>query len=310
MIILFISIKNNLLNNDTSTLIINNNLKANKYNQRIKLFQTKDDINNKINNNINNKIKLIESKALLNKTQNKKNNTLDNVKIKLFYNVSCPHSQTFLPTWKLIKDSIQSNVKTEEYECTVNKDVCVREKITVVPSLIIYTQSGKHKIEGVRSYDDIKNELSTHNIILKEYFQNYISALQVEGDERKTDDPDCPFISFYEADKNYYCADSRSIKGCINATPGSGIHPYDAAYGLVGGYLLGLPKKDQKTISKCAKKHKDIIRGLNLCNTQQLSEKAKYHSRVKDYRAKSRFNEVDYEDNIKISNGISSACLG
>lgn len=202
-----------------------------------------------------------------------------------------------------------------------------------------YNKINNYKIEGARDYTNIKEELKHYGIKFKadgqeienfcgcggssnsEYaiadnyevkgidgFQNYITASQVEGDERKSDDPDCPFISFHEADKGLYCVDSRTMKGCVDATKGSGLNPDDATYGLVGGYLIGLPNPTQTNMYKCAKKHKNAIKSFGLCNAKNLSNKSNYNSDVASNKSKSRFLKVDYDDNKKITNAISFAC--
>ncbi len=154
------------------------------------------------------------------------------------------------------------------------------------------------------STDDSADEPSSE----PEPFMDYVSAHTIEADPRKTTDPDCPFISFYQTDKDYFCASSDTFYGCANATSGSGVSPYDAAYGVVGGYLGSLPETSPAKMRKCAMGHRNVIRNWNLCEGNRLAEKKQYSTDIKNRKAVDRFLKVDYSDNVKIVDALNYAC--
>ena len=141
-----------------------------------------------------------------------------------------------------------------------------------------------------------------------EPFTDYISAHLIEKDPRKTTDKYCPFISFYQSDKDFYCASSDTLYGCTNATPGSGIEPYDAKFSVIGGYLGSLPDTSPAKMHRCALKHRDVIRNWNLCEGNRLAEKNNYAKYIDQKKAKDRFLKVNYKDNKKIVDAINYAC--
>lgn len=342
-ITIIIASRNNLLTSTQDEIILSNNKKNNEYDASINYLMKQDESLENVKNDTLNKIKLIEERAEFDKLgvletdkakedgftyegfENLNESSNKRITLKLFYSSKCSYSHAFMPIWFQLKDSISDKtINFEEYECSTNASLCSKENIKSVPTVIINIESSEnenHKIEGARSLKNIKDELKHYGVLFNntndtndddnktiEGYQNYITASQIEADERKTDDPDCPFISFYEAEKNYYCADSRTMRGCINATKGSGIAPFDAAYGLVGGYLNSLPNPTQSNMNKCSKKHKEMIRRMGLCNIKNLIEKSNYGSDVSSNKAKDRFLKVDYDDNKKITNALSIAC--
>lgn len=164
------------------------------------------------------------------------------------------------------------------------------------------------QIENIekQAIKDAEDEDTTQ--VETEGFTNYVSAHLIEKDPRKTTDPDCPFISFYQSDKDYYCASSDTFYNCVNATPGSYISPYDAAFSVVGGYLGSLPDTSPNKMRKCASQHRDVIRNWNLCDGKQLQDKQNYNSLIQNKEAKDRFLKVNYADNKSIVDAINYAC--
>jgi thiol-disulfide isomerase/thioredoxin len=80
--------------------------------------------------------------------QNKKENIL-----ALYYADWCGYSKIFLPEWEKIKNSANSgelgNIKCVQFECTEQKDECMKNSIKGFPSMIL------HKIDGANiNYPD------------------------------------------------------------------------------------------------------------------------------------------------------------
>lgn len=232
--------------------------------------------------------------------------------VTLFYSSSCPHSQAFFPTWQLIKENLPADTEYVEVECHTEKNECKRNHVESIPSILLEVDEDRRMLEGNRDYQNIVEECKLMGINLHqqevENFVDYISAHVVEGDTRKTTDPDCPYISFYKSGRTHYCADSNEIYGCTDAGPGSGVHPFDAAYSVVGGYLNSLPDNSPKNMNKCAATHKNMIRTFGLCDAGLLATKSKYATNVAEKTAKDRFLKVNYQDNKNITNAINHAC--
>lgn len=265
--------------------------------------ETKNIIKN-INENFNNIINIGETTR-----DNSINNNSNKKTITLLYKLACPHSQLFMTTWQLLKDSITSDIEMIEIDCDKNSDICSRFNIKGVPALII-TNGDKFKtLTGNLSFVDIVSELKLIGISIAsiEGYINYISGHTVEGDERKTDDPDCPFVSFRKADRNTYCINSKSIYGCSTADEGSVVNEFDTAFSMIGGYLNGLP--DKSNINKCALKHKNSIKTFELCDSNLLKNKKNYKNLIEDKKAINRFLKVDYNDNVPIVDAIMNACV-
>ncbi|ATZ80549.1 putative protein disulfide isomerase PDIa [Bodo saltans virus] len=73
--------------------------------------------------------------------------------LALYYADWCGYSKIFLPEWEKIKNKVNSgdfgNVKCIQFECTEQKDECMKNKIKGFPSMIL------HKIDGANiNYPD------------------------------------------------------------------------------------------------------------------------------------------------------------
>jgi hypothetical protein len=291
-------------NTDIEQSLVNNDIKRTKNMYNIEHFQSNlTNVGIDTRNN-NEPIKNIDSS------------------ITLFYNLSCPRSQSFLTTWQLLKDNINNNVEMIEVECNKQPELCSRFHIKSVPSLFISTKftdsngnitNNEELIEGDVPFNDLIYKLKMIGIYVSnlegyiENFADFISAHLIEGDPRKTDDPDCPYISFYKSGKDHYCADSDDLYGCTKGD-GDSISPFDAAFSVVGGYLLALPDNSPQKMQKCARKHSNMIRTFGLCNGKQLSEKGNYARDVLEETAVDRVLNVDYNDNTNIISSINNAC--
>lgn len=271
-----------------------------------------------------------------------------NATLTLYYSSGCPYSQTFMPTWFLIKDAFEKNNKLQsshghyqvkEYECTRDSDICKKEGIVSVPSMIlnyvdVNGMKRKRLISGSRTYSNIVDELyhlgvnlsiehhpeetndNTNDNVsdtnyISEGFSNrtyYISPTE-EDIMKDNEDPDCPYISFYEGNKNYFCASGRNISGCVNGSRGSNLSPFDAAYTVVGTYLSSLPDSSQAKMNKCAMLKKDNIKSLRLCDGTRLNKKSNFQKLIDSGKSKPLFDNVDYSENNKIVNAINRACI-
>ena len=174
----------------------------------------------------------------------------------------------------------------------------------------------KKLISGSRTYKNIIDELHHHGINLNTlrttegFMGNRYYISPTEDDIIKSnEDKDCPYISFYEGNKDYFCANGRNISGCINGSRGSGISPFDAAYNVVGTYLTSLPNPTQDNMNKCATLKKENIKEMKLCDSVRLGKKTNFQNLINEGKAKPLFNDIDYTENNKIVNAINKACV-
>lgn len=271
--------------------------------------------------------------ARLHKTQLlETDNIAKNATLTLYYSSGCPYSQTFMPTWFLIKDAFEKNNKLQsshgnyqikEYECTKDMNKCKEDQIVSVPSMKlnyvdINGMNRERLISGSRTFNNIIDELHHHgiNLPIEHHPQDegfignryYISPTE-EDIMKENEDPDCPYISFYEGNKDYYCANGRNISGCVNGSRGSNMSPFDAAYNVVGTYLSSLPNPTQENMNKCAILKKDNIKEIKLCDSVRLGKKANFQKLIDDGNAKPLFKNIDYSENKKIVNAINRACI-
>ena len=236
------------------------------------------------------------------------------ISIMLFFNQSCPQCQKFYPIWKQITSLLAASVHVTEIECNKEKALCRQYKIEVVPTIVISINGKETRFIGKMTEEDLKAKLENLKIPMKahstEAFVDYISAAQVEaeGDSRKSKDPDCPYMSFYEGDKGYYCADSNYLYGCINASQGSDIPAFDGAFGVITSYINSIPSSKLDVKKKCLSKYSHIIKSWNLCDPAQLSAKRNYSEDIASQISKPRFLKVNYDDNIKAVDAINYAC--
>jgi len=258
-----------------------------------------------------------------NETKNNKTQKQHTLTIILFYSLTCPQCHRFLPTWNLVKESIpKGGANLTEIESSSNPEMAARYGISSVPTILIMRESKViDTLLGEKTFEDIAKVLKMYGIQIEkpdvkrtsslEGFVDYISAAQIESEsssDRKTIDPDCPFISFYQSDKDYYCADSNYLYGCMNATSGSGIAPFDAAFGVIESYLLSLPDNNLDKMKKCASNHSTEVKQWGLCNAIQLNNKSQYSNDIESGIATKPFLNVNYDDNKDVVNAINYAC--
>jgi len=235
--------------------------------------------------------------------------------IKLFYKLNCPHCHNFYPVWKRVIEMLPDSSIASEYECSKDSGSCRKYKIESVPAIIITANGVDTVINGELSVEALTKKMSALGMSLNkpnfEGFVNYITAAQVEaeGSSMKSDDPDCPYMSFFTGDNKYhYCASSNYLNGCLNASPGSGINAFDGAFGVITSYLNSLPVANIEKKKKCLSKHVDVVKSWNLCNSLQLAAKRGYSNDVEMKRATPTFLNVNYNDNKDAVDAINYAC--
>jgi hypothetical protein len=236
------------------------------------------------------------------------------ISVMMFFNQSCPHCQKFYPIWKHVTALINSDIHVTENECQKEKTLCSKYKINTVPTVIISMNGEETRYIGQMTVDEftekIKNLKIPMHTIQTEPFVDYISAAQVEaeGDTRKSKDPDCPYMSFYEAEPNNYCADSNYLYGCINASPGGDITAFDGAFGVITSYVNSIPSSNINTKKKCLANYAHTIKAWNLCDPLQLSAKRNYSQDIDMNLSKPRFLHVNYNDNKDSVDAINYVC--
>lgn len=256
--------------------------------------------------------------------QQQQQNKNQNISIILFYSLTCPHCHAFMPTWNLVKESVPKggNTSLTEIECSSNREVAKSYGISSVPTILIIKNSKTvETLHGEKSFDDIMKifklygiEIEKPNVKRKdalEGFVDYISAAEIESEhssDRKSSDPDCPYINFYQSDKDYYCANSDYLYGCTNATPGSGIAPFDGAFSVIQSYLLSLPDNSLDKMKKCLSNHSTDVKQWGLCNGIQLNNKTQYSNEIASGISKKPFLNVNYDDNKNVVNAINYTC--
>lgn len=239
-----------------------------------------------------------------------------NISVMLFFSQSCTHCHKFYPIWKHVTGSmLESHIHNTEIECEKDKSMCKQYNIETVPTVIVFVNGKETRLKDKMDETSFASKLAECGVPMKklnvaEGFVDYISAAQVEaeGDSRKTTDPDCPYMSFYEGDPNNYCADSNYLFGCINASPGSGIDAFDGAFGVVTSYINSLPVTGIDKKKKCMAKYGHIVKAWNLCNPLRLMEKRNYSQDIDMNLSKPRFLHVNYNDNKDAVDAINYAC--
>lgn len=237
------------------------------------------------------------------------------ISVMLFFSQSCVHCQKFYPTWKQVIGNLESGVHNSEIECQKEKTVCKQYNIKMVPTVIVSVNGNETRFNGGNlDSSALADKLASLGVPMKarstEAFVDYISAAQVEaeGDTRKSKDPDCPYMSFYEGDPNNYCADSNYLYGCINASPGSGIDAFDGAFGVIASYVNSIPASAIEKKKKCMSQYSHIVKSWNLCNPLRLMEKRNYSQDIDMNLSKPRFLHVNYNDNKAAVDAINYAC--
>ena len=267
-------------------------------------------------------IEKFQNETQKHKTQNETQKQ-QKLTILFFYSLTCPHCHRFLPTWNLVKESIpKGGASLTEIESSSNPEMAKRYGISSVPTILIIREAKViDTLRGEKTFEDIAKLLKMYGIQIEkpnvkttsalEGFVDYISAAQIESEnssDRKTTDPDCPFISFYQSDKDYYCADSNYLYGCMNATPGNRIAPFDAAFSVIESYLLSLPDNSLDKMKKCVSNHSTEVKQWGLCNPIQLNNKSQYSNDIASGIAAKPFLNVNYDDNKNVVNAVNYAC--
>jgi hypothetical protein len=241
-------------------------------------------------------------------------NTSSDVSVMLFFSQSCVHCQKFYPTWKQVSGNLESSVHNTEIECQKEKTICKQYNVSIVPTVIVSVNGNETRFNGDMDAVGLADKLASLGVPMKpqttEGFVDYISAAQVEaeGDSRKSKDPDCPYMSFYEGDPNNYCADSNYLYGCINASPGSGIDAFDGAFGIIASYVNSIPSSELDKKKKCMSQYSHIVKAWNLCNPLKLMKKRNYSQDIDMNLSKPRFLNVNYNDNKEAVDAINYAC--
>ena len=265
------------------------------------------------------KIKAILEKAKSDYIEEKfinSNSTSPDISVMLFFSQSCTHCHKFYPIWKHVTGSmLEPGIHNTEIECEKDKAMCRQYSIETVPTVLVFVNGKETRLNGKMDETSFASKLAECGVPMKktscvEGFVDYISAAQVEaeGDSRKTTDPDCPYMSFYEGDPYNYCADSNYLFGCINASPGSGIDAFDGAFGVVTSYINSLPVTEIDKKKKCMAKYGHIVKSWNLCNPLRLMEKRNYSQDIDMRLSKPRFVNVNYNDNKDAVDAINYAC--
>ncbi len=209
-------------------------------------------------------------------------------KLLLFYKLTCPESQSFLSTWTLLTTSVSADITVISYNCDMDGEQCAAFEVARYPTLIAIDGDGrKHKYEGNYKYEDIMYELRKIGM-----------SLAVEGFESQEGD-ESQEVSFYKDGDNKYCIYSKNMNGCIN-TKKDKIDGYDAAYAIVGGYILNNSNLNRENIAQ--------INKLGLCNAEKIEEKISYAEDIKNNKAVPRFADNTYEDNAKIGAKLKLLC--
>ena len=77
-------------------------------------------------------------------------------KVTLYYSVKCPHCVTFYPTWKKLKEALQTGgVKVEEWEATKHPQKLQEKGILGVPTIMVRRKGKEEEYEGPMSSADI-----------------------------------------------------------------------------------------------------------------------------------------------------------
>lgn len=237
------------------------------------------------------------------------------IKVYLFYSSACPHCQNFYPIWKQTKELLDARlIECKEFESYKDKTVFREYGISGVPTIVVINANGERNIiQGELSSEDLISKLRAAGVPVNnrsEDFTDYITAaqLEAEGSDMKSDDPDCPYMSFYEGEKNYYCASSNYLTGCVNASPGSGTNSFDGAYSIVSAYLTSLPDSTIDKKKKCMAKHSEILRPWGLCDPARLAQKAAYSDDVNMGAAKERVLRTNYGENKEVVEAVLYGC--
>lgn len=254
------------------------------------------------------------AKILFSKNKNSVEPFISRIKIYLFYSGSCTHCHKFYPIWKQTKELFNKHlIECAEYESVRDAPVFKQYKIQGVPTIVVIKlDNTETQIQGEIGNNEFITQLRNLGVpvSIREPFADYITAAQIESENSgmRTDDPDCPYISFYEGDKNYYCASSNYLNGCVNASHGSNTTPFDGAYAVVSAYLTSLPDSSLDKKKKCMAKHTEILQPWGLCDPARLAQKKSYSNDIAIGLSKERVHNTKYADNKDVVDAVLYGC--
>tara|TARA_B100001057_G_C22855617_1_gene952564 strand:- start:65 stop:1141 length:1077 start_codon:yes stop_codon:yes gene_type:complete len=247
------------------------------------------------------------------------------IKIILFYTLTCPHSQSLMPIWYKIKEDLNDYNKNrssidelfiEEINCSTfdNKEKCRKYRINTVPTIIL--ESDKVYIyRGNNTYDDIKNFLKSHGISISNISTDNFAPVTDLEHSLNISDPDyvCPEITFdskYNFNNKTYSYQIFNSQGQYGYSEGGDnqvLTPFQAAYNTVDTYLSSLP--NDNTINMCASKNSKGIRGFGLCNKEKLDKINDYQNNINNGKSKKRLDsDIDYTSNDRTISAIKKSC--
>lgn len=248
-------------------------------------------------------------------------NTNSNKKLILFYTLTCPHSQSFLPVWYRIKNKLPSYVLSEEVDCGDNskKGMCSTYQITGVPTMILVDDGINYNFQGSRTESGVAAFLREHNITLNqneyEGFVDFNTNNLLEDMERRNEqitDVKCPVVTFdkhLDRTKEEYAFqifDENGLYGYSKGGKNSYLDRFHAAYNCFDTYLSTLPKGAD--MEECASKYRSQIRDFGLCDADKLNEMLEYSDKIKRGELNERVEGVNYESNKPVINAIKKAC--
>lgn len=247
---------------------------------------------------------------------------VSNSNLMLFYTLSCPHSQAFLPIWYRIKNKLPSYVESEEIDCgdESNRTTCNNHNITGVPSVILSKDGHNIVFNGSRTESALSRFLREHGITLNqndhEGFVDFNTNNLLEDIEKKNEelaDAKCPTVTFdkyLDRTKEEYAFqifDENGLYGYSKGGKNAYLDEFHAAYNCFDTYLSTLPIGAEK--DECAMKYRSQVRDFGLCDADKLNEMLDYDSKIKKGELKERIDGTNYENNTGVINAIKKACM-